>query len=48
LREGVSITGRLGELSMPRVLQGDKFYPWLVGGVLALIIADILLIWSLF
>ena len=33
---------------MPRVLEGDKFYPWLVALILAIIIVDIAFIWSLF
>ena len=33
---------------MSRVLEGDKFYPWLAALILAVIIADIALIWSLF
>jgi hypothetical protein len=48
LREGLSITGRLGDLPMPRVLQQDKFYPWLAVVIVVTIICDILLIWHLF
>jgi hypothetical protein len=35
-------------LSMPRVLLGDKIYPWVAGVVLAVIILDIALVWSVF
>jgi hypothetical protein len=37
-----------GGLSMPRVLLGDKIYPWVAGVVLAVIILDLGLVWSLF
>jgi hypothetical protein len=37
-----------GGLSMPRVLQGDKIYPWLVVVLLAGTFADIALILVLF
>jgi hypothetical protein len=33
---------------MSRVLEGDKFYPWLASMVLAIISFDIVLVWSLF
>jgi hypothetical protein len=33
---------------MPRVLLGDRFYSWVAGAVIAIIILDVALIWSLF
>jgi len=33
---------------MPRVLLGDKIYPWVAVVVLAIIIVDLALVWSLF
>jgi hypothetical protein len=41
-----SISGQ--SLSMPRALEGDKFYPWLAIMVLLIIIVDIFLFWHLF
>jgi hypothetical protein len=35
-------------INMPRVLLGDKFYPLVAVLVLAMIIFDSMLIWSLF
>jgi hypothetical protein len=33
---------------MPRVLLGDKIYPWVAGLVLATVVLDVALVWSLF
>jgi hypothetical protein len=33
---------------MPRMLLGDKIYPWVAVAVLAIIIVDLALVWSLF
>jgi hypothetical protein len=38
----------MGELVMPRVLQRDRFYPWLAVVIVVTLTCDILLIWHLF
>ena len=45
---GYRPTRGAGELSMPRVLLGDKIYPWVAGLVLAILILDLALVWSVF
>ena len=45
---GYRTTRGTGGLSMPRVLLGDKLYPWIAVAVVAITTLDIGLVWYLF